>query len=68
MRSATERVLARVALESGQPIGHLCDLLGISRFRPGVFDEMVDLLGEGNGEEAQRDSRLAALQARLTRR
>ncbi len=43
-----------------QPVGHLCDLLGISRQRPGVFHAMVDLL-----YEKREDARDAALNARL---
>ncbi len=45
-----------------QPIGDLCDLLGVSRFRPGVFDAMVDLLyGEVDaGSEAAREARIRA--------
>ena len=49
-----------------QPIGHLCDLLGISRHRPGVFAAMVDILYDEGGEggegdaEAERDARIHA--------
>jgi hypothetical protein len=52
-----------------QPVGDLCDLLGVSRFRPGVFEAMVDILytdGNGGGDGA-RDARLADLGRRLTR-
>lgn len=56
-----------MALISGQPVGDLCDLLGVPRFRPGVFDAMVDLLGtEGVDMEATtRRGRLADLGRRL---
>jgi len=54
-----------VALESGQPIGDLCDLLGISRERPGVFDAMVDLLDNKGADESARDARLENLRARM---
>lgn len=52
-----------------QPVGDLCDLLGISRNSPGVFDALVDLLyeSEGGGERG-REERLANLGERLTRR
>ena len=53
-----------------QPVGHLCDLLGISRHRPGVFHAMVDLLyseAEGSGEAAL-DARLDELGRRMVRR
>ena len=45
-----------------QPIGDLCDLLGVSRCRPGVFHAMVDLLyeGEGGSADAERDARIHA--------
>jgi hypothetical protein len=51
-----------VALDSLQPIGDLCDLLGVSRRRPGVFHAMVDLLyeGEGGSADAERDARIHA--------
>jgi hypothetical protein len=49
-----------------QPVGHLCDLLGIPRFAPGVFDAMVDLLYEEGGDDSTRDARLASLGRRLT--
>jgi hypothetical protein len=53
-----------------QPVGHLCDLLGISRQRPGVFHAMVDLLyGEGEGSGAPTvDARIDELAARMARR
>jgi hypothetical protein len=52
-----------------QPIGHLCDLLGVSRHSPGVFDAMVDLLYGGEaGGDAAREARLTNLGDRLTRR
>jgi len=60
-----------VALDSLQPVGDLCDLLGVSRFAPGVFDAMAELLYGGGGEAARedaRDARLCALGDRLTRR
>ena len=53
-----------------QPVGHLCDLLGIPRRRPGVFHAMVDLLyreSAGSGETAL-DARIDELAARMTRR
>jgi hypothetical protein len=59
-----------VAIDSMQPVGHLCDLLGISRHRPGVFHAMVDLLyneAEGSGETAL-DARLDELGRRMVRR
>jgi hypothetical protein len=57
-----------VALDSGQPVGDLCDLLGISRCNPGVFDAMLEIIyGEEAGEDA-RAARLAALARRLRRR
>jgi len=49
-------------------VGDLCELLGVSRFNPGVFDAMVDLLyqdGEG-GDGGARSARLADLGRRLT--
>ena len=57
-----------MALDSRQPVGDLCDLLGVPRYRPGVFHAMCELLygGEGDGESA-RDARLADLAGRLTR-
>lgn len=54
-----------------QPVGDLCDLLGISRHRPGVFHAMIDLLYEdGAGASGERtvEGRLAALARRMTRR
>lgn len=52
-----------------QPVGDLCDLLGVSRHSPGVFDAMVDLLYEADGGGGGgRDARLANLGNRLTRR
>ncbi|MDI9598686.1 MAG: hypothetical protein QM323_04195 [Acidobacteriota bacterium] len=53
-----------------QPVGHLCDLLGISRQRPGVFAAMVDLLysGSGDAREAALDARLDELGRRMTAR
>jgi hypothetical protein len=58
-----------VAIDSGQPVGDLCDLLGVSRYRPGVFDAMVDLLFDGENDTAvTRDARLADLGRRLTGR
>jgi len=58
-----------VALDTLQPIGHLCDLLGISRCRPGVFDAMVDLLyGHESRADVAREARLADLGRRLTGR
>jgi hypothetical protein len=51
-----------------QPVGDLCDLLGVSRCRPGVFHAMVEILyGEGGGDEAAREARLAGLARRMTR-
>lgn len=55
-----------MALESGQPIGHLCDLLGIPRFQPSVFDVMVELMGEGSGDDV--DSKVDALSERMGRK
>jgi hypothetical protein len=59
-----------VALDSLQPVGDLCDLLGVSRYSPGVFDAMVDILYAGSEGDAAggRDARLANLTQRLTRR
>ena len=59
-----------MAIDSMQPIGDLCDLLGVSRFRPGVFDAMVEVLYAESGPsgEAARDARLAALGRRLLAR
>jgi len=58
-----------VALDSRQPVGDLCDLLGISRCRPGVFDAMVEILyGDAPRAEAAREARLADLGRRLTGR
>lgn len=54
-----------------QPVGHLCDLLGISRHRPGVFHAMVDLLYEEGGShtaDAGVDARVDELAARMARR
>jgi hypothetical protein len=56
-----------VALDSLQPVGDLCDLLGVSRFSPGVFDAMFDILYSGDSDESARESRLADLGQRLTR-
>ena len=53
-----------------QPVGHLCDLLGISRRRPDVFHAMVDLL-YGEAEDsggAALDARLDELGRRMARR
>lgn len=52
-----------------QPVGDLCDLLGVSRFNPLVFDAMLEsLYGEDEGEASgARDMRLARLEARMTR-
>ena len=52
-----------------QPVGDLCELLGVSHFRPGVFEAMVDILytdSDGGGGSA-RDARLADLGRRMTR-
>ena len=59
-----------MALDSLQPVGDLCDLLGVSRYNPGVFDAMVDLLYEadGGGGGGGREARLANLGDRMTRR
>jgi hypothetical protein len=59
-----------VAIDSMQPVGHLCNLLGISRHRPGVFHAMVDLLYERTEDagEAALDARLEELGRRMTRR
>ena len=59
-----------MALDSLQPVGDLCDLLGVSRYSPGVFDAMVDLLYEADkgGGGGGRDARLANLGDRMTRR
>lgn len=53
-----------------QPVGDLCDLLGVSRFNPGVFEAMVELLYDENeaSDESARDARLANLARRLTGR
>ena len=53
-----------------QPVGHLCDLLGISRHRPGVFHAMVDLLHENAEGRASAgvDARIDELAARMARR
>lgn len=53
-----------------QPVGDLCDLLGVPRFNPGVFDAMVDILDSEGGASAEsaRDMRLANLGLRLTGR
>ena len=57
-----------MALDSLQPVGDLCDLLGVPRYRPGVFAAMVDLLyNDGEGGESGREARLAARGHRLTR-
>lgn len=57
-----------MALDSLQPVGDLCDLLGVPRYRPGVFDAMVDLLyNDGETGESAREARLASLGHRLTR-
>jgi len=56
-----------VALDSLQPVGDLCDLLGVSRFSPGVFDAMTDILYSGSDGSGARDARLADLGRRLTR-
>jgi hypothetical protein len=43
-----------------QPVGDLCDLLGVSRHNPRVFDAIVEILdeeGEGS-DEAARDARI----------
>lgn len=61
-----------MALDSLQPVGDLCELLGVSRFNPGVFDAMVDLLDQGDGGDGgdggARSARLADLGRRLTGR
>lgn len=58
-----------------QPVGDLCDLLGVSRHSPGVFDAICELLygdeGAGSGAatgEAAREARLAHLARRMTGR
>lgn len=51
-----------------QPVGHLCDLLGISRRRPDVFHAMVDLLYSSDAREAALDARLDELGRRMVRR
>lgn len=53
-----------------QPVGDLCDLLGVSRFSPGVFDAMVDILysDEAGGGEAARTARLTDLAQRMNGR
>lgn len=50
-----------------QPVGDLCDLLGVPRFAPGVFDAMVDILysEDAGGRDAARDARLANLAQRM---
>ena len=57
-----------MALDSLQPVGDLCDLLGVSRFQPGVFDAMADILYGEDEAGGARESRLADLEARMTRR
>ena len=56
-----------MALDSLQPVGDLCDLLGISRCQPGVFDAMVDILYSGEAADGAREARLAGLASRMTR-
>lgn len=53
-----------------QPVGDLCDLLGVSRFAPGVFDAMVDILysEDAAGREGARNARLANLAQRVNGR
>lgn len=49
-----------MAVTSMQPVGDLCDLLGVSRHNPRVFDAIVEILdeeGEGS-DEAARDARI----------
>ena len=48
-----------------QPIGDLCDLLGVSRHRPGVFHAMVEILYGSEDSSAARDARLANLGRRM---
>ena len=50
-----------------QPVGDLCDLLGVSRFSPGVFDAMVDILYSGEDGGGGREARLVDLGRRMTR-
>lgn len=56
-----------MALDSLQPVGDLCDLLGVSRFSPGVFDAMVDILYGDEGGGGAREARLADVGRRMTR-
>lgn len=57
-----------MALDSLQPVGDLCDLLGVSRFSPGVFDAMVEILyGDEGGGGGAREARLADVGRRMTR-
>lgn len=58
-----------MALDSMQPVGDLCDLLGVSRRSPGVFDAMVEILYGGSSQaETRCDQRLAVLARRVNAR
>lgn len=52
--------MASVALSTGQPVGHLLDLLGLPREWPEVFDVMRDML-----DERRQDANHDAIRARL---
>jgi len=52
-----------------QPVGDLCELLGVSRHNPGVFHAMADMLYEERSDDGgAREARIADLGRRLTRR
>lgn len=65
-------MVAGLALATGQPVGHLLDLLGVERAWPAVFDAFLALL-ERNAKDTEHEqaahgsweTRLEALNGRL---
>lgn len=53
-----------MALDSGQPIGDLCELAGLPRTDSAVFDAMYDLLYQQSDDAAQA-ARIADLKRRM---
>ena len=61
-------MVAGLALATGQPIGHLLDLLGVDRRWPAVFDSMYRMQQERNeaveAAEAHRRREAALAEAK----
>lgn len=61
-------MVAGLALATGQPVGHLLDLLGVDRRWPAVFDSMYRMQQERNeaveAAEAQRRREAALAEAK----